>query len=408
MRRQGVHSILYDGRALGRRYSTRDTRDPSYVKASPVIEGIDLFDSRFFGIPPREANFLDPQQRFFLETAWTALEDAGCDPQRYSGSIGVYAGSGGSITSYLLACLESHPEMRGMTASVAHFGNDKDFLPPRTSYKLDLRGPSIAVQCACSTSLVSIHLACQALLSGECDMALAGGVNIRIPQNAGYLRHEGDIFSVDGHIRTFDENATGIVFGSGIGIVVLKPLEDAVRDGDRIYAVVTGSAVNNDGAKKVSYTASSMSGQVRCISEALAISQTDPDSISYLEAHGTGTTMGDQVEIAALSNVFPKTDSPYCAIGSVKTNVGHLDAAAGVTSFIKTALCLYHKKIPPIVNFNKVNPRLNLDKTPFYVNTHLTDWTTVAGTARRAGVNGLGIGGTNAFAVFKRPQKPKS
>jgi len=380
--------------------------DPDYVKASPILTDIDLFDAGFFNYSPREASALDPQQRLLLECAWETLEDGGYSPDKFQGDIGMFAGSGGVVTTYLLRYLDEYPEVRGMSGSIQHLGNDKDFISTRVSYKLDLKGPSLGVQTACSTSLVTVHLACQSLLNGECDMALAGGVNIRIPHISGYLRQEGDIFSADGHCRAFDANATGILFGSGVGLVLLKPLENAIRDGDSIFAVIKGSAINNDGGKKMSYTASSSTGQVRCISEALSVADVDPETIFYIETHGTGTTMGDPVEVSALTKVFRRRTEKkgFCGIGSVKSNVGHLEAVAGIASLIKTALAIRHKKIPPSINIETLNPKIDFDNSPFYVNTMLRDWPTTK-VPLRAGVNSLGIGGTNAFLILEEPPK---
>ena len=381
--------------------------DPDYVMASPTLDGVELFDAEFFGYSRREAEYMDPQQRIFLETAWSTLENAGYSTEAYPGSIGIFAGSGGVVTSYLLQCLDSFPEIRGKTGGFQHLGNDKDFLTTRASYKLNLRGPSVAVQSACSTSLVSLHMACQSVLSGECDMAMAGGISVRIPQQTGYLRQEGDIYSKDGHCRAFDADASGIVFGSGVGLVLVKKLEDAIQDKDQIYAVIKGSAINNDGGAKMSYTASSASGQVRCMTEALTLSDIDPSTIEYVEAHGTGTAMGDPVEVNSLTQAFRKwTDKKsFCALASVKSNLGHLDVAAGITSLIKVVLSLHHQKIPPTINFSVPNPKINFENTPFFVNVELKNWER-KDYPRRAAVNGLGIGGTNAFFILEEaPEK---
>ncbi|UUA73395.1 SDR family NAD(P)-dependent oxidoreductase [Cellvibrio sp. QJXJ] len=381
--------------------SEEDINNPNYVKAAPILDDIDLFDADFFQYSPREAQALDPQQRIFLETAWEALENGGYT-QSEGASIGMFAGSGGVVTSYLLAYLEQHPEVKGMTGGFQHLGNDKDFLSTRASYKLDLKGPSVGIQTACSTSLVAVHMACQSILNGECDMALAGGINIRVPHVAGYHRQDGDIFSPDGHCRAFDAKADGIVFGSGVGLVLLKRLEDAKADNDLIYAVIKASAINNDGGKKLSYTASSQSGQVRCIEDVFSVAGVSADSIGYIEAHGTGTAMGDPVEISALTQVFTKQTQrkQFCGIGSVKSNLGHLDTASGITSLIKTALALHHKRIPPSINYTTPNPKINFEQSPFYVVDKETSWPEVDGP-NRAGVNSLGIGGTNAFVLLE-------
>ncbi|MCB0193851.1 MAG: SDR family NAD(P)-dependent oxidoreductase [Anaerolineae bacterium] len=375
---------------------------PDYVKASPILQDIEFFDAAFFGYSPREAEAMDPQHRLLLECAWATLEDGGYAPDSYQGAIGVYAGSGGSISSYLLAYLDHNPSVRGATGSYHHLGNDKDFLTTRISYKLNLRGPSIAVQTACSTSLVAVHLACQSLLSGECDMALAGGVSIRIPHQTGYFWEKGHIFSKDGHIRAFDEKAQGTIFGSGLGLVLLKPLENAIADNDSIYAVIKGSALNNDGGEKTSYMATKLAGQVNCMLEALAVAEVEPETLSFIETHGTGTAMGDPVEVKALAQAFrTATDKKgFCSLGAVKNNVGHLDTAAGITSLIKVALALRHKRLPPTINFESPNPRIDFENSPFYINTEVQEWKQSTGP-RRAGVNSLGIGGTNAFVVLE-------
>jgi amino acid adenylation domain-containing protein len=398
----GVESIAVfspdDLRAHG--ISEDVLRDPSYVPAHGVLDEAYAFDAAFFGISPREAQVMDPQQRVFLECAWSALEDAGYDPQRFPGAIGVFAGSGS--TAHLSRVLR-HPDLVATVgASVVEFANAKDFLTTRVSYKLGLRGPSLAIQTACSTSLVAIHLACQSLLGGECDLALAGGVTILTDQVRGYQYQEGGILSPDGHCRAFDARAAGMVSGSGAGVVLLKRLTDALRDGDAIQAVIKGSAINNDGAGKVGFTAPSVAGQARAIAEALAVAGVDPATVSYVETHGTGTALGDPIEIAALTEVFrASTDrTRCCALGAVKTNIGHLDCAAGVAGLIKTVLALQHRQLAPTLHFETPNPETALDDSPFYVNVALTDWAR-HGTPRRAGVSSFGIGGTNAHVVLE-------
>jgi phthiocerol/phenolphthiocerol synthesis type-I polyketide synthase E len=374
--------------------------DPSYVKASSVLDDPALFDASFFGYSPREADLMDPQHRFFLECAWEALEDAGYDPDRYEGAVGVYGGA--SINSYLL--------YSGLAAEFWDdylpilIGGDKDFLATRVSYKLNLRGPSVTVQCGCSTSLVAVHMACQSLLTGECDMALAGGVSVRVPHRMGYFSRAGSIHSPDGHCRAFDADAQGTIFGSGVGIVVLKRLAEAVADADHIYAVIKGSAVNNDGAAKVGYTAPSVQGQSEVVMQALANSGVPADTVTYIEAHGTGTTLGDPVELQALTDAFRAHTGKkgFCAIGSVKTNIGHLDAAAGVAGLIKTALALKHGTIPPSLHFQKPNPQIDFQSSPFYVVRDLCPWQS-NGYPRRAGVSALGVGGTNAHVILEEP-----
>ena len=290
--------------------------------------------------------------------------------KRIQGSIGVYAGA--SMNTYLWHNLYPNRDLIGLGAGLqTKIGNDKDYLATRVSYKLNLEGPSVVVQTTCSTSLVAVHLACQSLLSGECDVALAGGVSINVPQTAGYVYQEGGIYAPDGHCRAFDARAQGTVFGNGVGIVVLKRLQDALADGDCIHAVIKGSAINNDGSSKVGYTAPSVEGQAKVIARALAMADIDPETISYIEAHGTGTALGDPIEIAALTRAFRASTEKqgFCAIGSVKTNLGHLNAAAGVTGLIKTVLALKHQMIPPSLHFEQPNPQIDFANSPFYVNT---------------------------------------
>jgi acyl transferase domain-containing protein len=376
-------------------------RHPNYVKAKAILEDIDLLDASFFGFNPREAEVMDPQHRVFLECAADALGHAAYNPETFGGAVGVYAGL--SMNSYYLTNLASN---RDIVNSVGVFqtmlGNDKDFLPTRVSYKLNLRGPSLSVQTACSTSLVAVHLACQSLLNGECDVALAGGVSVTVPQKNGYFYQADGIGSPDGHCRPFDADARGTVAGNGVGIVVLKRLSDALADGDCIHAVIKGSAVNNDGSMKVGYTAPGVDGQAAVISEALTMAGVDAESISYIEAHGTGTILGDPIEVAALKKVFGTHTQKkgFCALGSVKGNIGHLDAAAGVVGLIKTILALKKRMLPPSINLEVPNPALGLDDSAFYVNTELKEWERGA-TPRRAGVSSFGIGGTNAHLVVE-------
>jgi len=373
---------------------------PNYVKAGSVLEDIDLFDATFFGINPREAESMDPQQRLFMECAWHALEDAGYDPDAYGGAVAVY---GGCASSSYLRELERNPAFLERAGHIQILiGNDKDYLTTHTSYKLNLTGPSFSVQTACSTSLLAIALAWQGLLSRQCDMALAGGVCVRVPHKAGYFYEPGGIFSPDGHCRVFDARAGGVVFGNGVGIVVLKRLADALADRDSIYAVVTGAAINNDGLRKASYTAPGLDGQEDVISKAHSIAGIDPETITYIETHGTGTAVGDPVEISALTKAFRRRTSRknFCAIGSVKTNIGHLDPAAGVASFIKTVLSLENKLIPPNLYFEEPNPNIDFANSPFYVNTRLSPWQSADGP-RRAGVSAFGIGGTNVHIILE-------
>ncbi|MES2634789.1 MAG: beta-ketoacyl synthase N-terminal-like domain-containing protein [Pseudomonadota bacterium] len=381
--------------------SDEELADPAYVRATLVLPDMEMFDAGFFGFSKRDAAVLDPQHRHFLECAWEALEDAGHMPENFKGAIGVFGGCG--MQAYLPFNLLSNPELiksMGMFL-LRHTGNDKDFLCSRVSYLLDLKGPSISVQTACSTSLVAVHVAAQSLLSGECDMALAGGASIELPHRRGYRFATGEIMSPDGHCRAFDDAAAGTVFGSGAAIVVLRRLEDAMRDGDNIYAVIRGSAVNNDGSGKAGYFAPSVDGQARAAVEALGVAGVDPASVSYIEAHGTGTPVGDPIEIAALSQAYGTSGAQgFCGIGSIKTNIGHLDTAAGAASLIKVALAMRHGLIPASLNFSKPNARLDMAGTPFHVVAQHRPWAR-SQLPRRAGVNSLGVGGTNAHVIVE-------
>jgi acyl transferase domain-containing protein/thioesterase domain-containing protein len=379
-----------------------DLANPDYVKRAALLDDVPMFDASFFGFSPRDASIMDPQHRHFLECAWEALEDAGHSPRLFDGSIGIFAGSG--MNTYLIHNLLANRRLLETAGlfQLKQTGNDKDVLATRVSYQLDLRGPSINVQTACSTSLVAVHLACQSLLNYECDMALAGGVTIEFPHGQGYIYRDGEILSRDGRCRPFDEASSGTVFGSGLGIVVLRRLEDALAEHDHIRAVILGSAINNDGARKVGYLAPSVEGQAEVIAEALEIAGVTADDISYIEAHGTGTRVGDPIEIRALAQAFRKTatGSAYCGIGSLKSNVGHLDAAAGVGGLMKTVLALEHAQLPPSLHFENLNPHIELKGSPFFVNSQLRDWQS-NGSPRRAGVTALGIGGTNAHVVIE-------
>ena len=375
--------------------------DPNYVKAEAVLDDVEQFDAAFFGFTPREAEMMDPQHRIFLEEAWKALEHAGYDSSKYAGRIGVFAGE--SPNSYLFSNLYPNRELlesAGVFQTL--IGNDRDYLATHVSYKLNLKGPGLTVQTACSTSLVAVHLACQSLLNHECDMALGGGVSVSVPQGMGAMFQEGSIVSPDGHCRAFDAEARGTVKGSGVGVVVLKRLSDALADGDCVHAVIKGSAINNDGEVKVGFTAPGIEGQAGVIEEALAIAAVEPLTVGYIETHGTGTTLGDPIEIAALTQAFrPGTEARgFCAIGSLKTNIGHTDAAAGVAGLLKTVLALKHKQLPPSLNFERANPNIDFANSPFFVNTKLTDWPATQ-TPRRAGVSSFGIGGTNAHVVLE-------
>src|SRR5262249_33150848 len=339
-----------------------------------------------------------------LEVAWEAFEDAGQPVGSSPRPIGVFTGVGGVVTSYLIDRLPFSADLPGTTGNLTHLGNDKDFPSTRISYKLNLTGPSINVQTACSTSLVAVQLACQAILAGECEMALAGAATVRVPQRVGYTSVKGGILSPDGHCRAFDAQAQGTIFGSGVGAVLLKDLAAAIADGDNIYAVIRGSAVNNDGGDKLSYTASSVVGQSRAMVEAMSAARISPADIGYVECHGTGTIVGDPLEIDALSRAFrTRTDkSGFCAVGSVKTNIGHLEQTAGVAALIKTALALKNAKIPPSLHFRQPNPKIDFAATPFFVNAECREWP-ARDHPRLAAVNSLGLGGTNAFVVLEEP-----
>lgn len=375
--------------------------DPRYVKAKGVLADADMFDAGFFGMNPREAELTDPQHRVSLECAWEALESAGYDPEAFNGSIGVFAGASG-IDTYLLGNLFTNRDLFNAAGYQIMIANDKDFLSTRISYKLNLHGPSISVQTGCSTSLVAIGMAFQALLNFQCDIALAGGVSVTVPLKSGYLHREGMILSPDGHCRAFDADGQGIVPGNGVGIVVLKRLEEAIADGDHIFAVIRGVAINNDGANKVGFTAPSVEGQSAAIAQALAFAETEPETISYVETHGTGTPIGDPIEIAALTKAFRGgTDkNGFCAIGSVKTNIGHLDTAAGVVGFIKAVLALQNNQLPPSLHFNTPNPEIDFDNSPFFVTNERMEWRG-GEVPRRAGISSFGIGGTNAHAILE-------
>lgn len=402
--RAGVESIraYQDEELIANGESPDLLKRSNYVRAAAPLDGMELFDGEFFGFSPKECAILDPQHRHFYELAWEALETAAYVPEKFEGPIGVWAGCG--MGSYFYFHLCSNPELVrnvGMFL-LRHTGNDKDFLSTRVSYLLNLKGPAIGVQTACSTSLVAVHLACQSLLAREVDMAIAGGVTIELPHRRGYLFHEGEILSPDGHCHAFDHRAQGTVFGSGAGAVVLRRLEDAVRDGDIIHAVIRGTAINNDGSDKVNYLAPSVDGQARCMAEAHAIADVSPDTIDYVECHGTGTYLGDPIEIAALTQAFRRGTKRvgYCRIGSVKSNIGHLDTAAGAASLIKATLALREKQMPPSLSYEKPNPTIDFETSPFVVNDRLRDWPR-GKTPRRAAVNSLGVGGTNAHVILE-------
>lgn len=401
---RGIESISHFGEdelEPSRVESASARRLPHYVRARGILADVDKFDAAFFGISPREAAIMDPQHRLFLEGVWSALESAGYDPAQTKGSIGIWAGMNNS--TYFLENVLSRPDILEQVGSFqAMLGNDRDYLATRASYKLNLRGPSVTVQTACSTALVAVNHAFQALVGLQCDMAVAGAVSITLPQRAGYLYQSGGILSVDGHCRPFDADAAGTVFSSGMGLVVLKRVEDALEDRDFIHAVIRGGALNNDGADKVSFSAPSVNGQAEAITLAQELAGVEPETIGYVETHGTATPLGDPIEIAALTQAFrSKTDAKqFCALGSVKSNIGHLDAAAGAAGLIKTVLSLRHRKLVPSLHYRKANPHIDFESSPFYVNTTCQPWPK-GSTPRRAGVSSFGVGGTNAHLVLE-------
>nr|WP_042187316.1 type I polyketide synthase [Kibdelosporangium sp. MJ126-NF4]CEL17992.1 Malonyl CoA-acyl carrier protein transacylase [Kibdelosporangium sp. MJ126-NF4]CTQ90780.1 Malonyl CoA-acyl carrier protein transacylase (EC 2.3.1.39) [Kibdelosporangium sp. MJ126-NF4] len=374
--------------------------DPRLVRRRPILAGAALFDAGFFGYTPSEAEIIDPQQRLFLECAWEAVESAGYDPDRFDGSIGVFGGGGPS--SYLMSHLCADPAYLARVGQFpALLGNEKDFIAPRTSYKLNLRGPSISVLTGCSSSLVAVHLAAQSVVNGESDMALAGGATVYFPQRAGYVHQDGGVNSPDGRCRAFDIGANGTVPGDGAGVVLLKRLDEALADGDVVHGVIRGTAVNNDGSQKVGFTAPSVQGQADVIAEALAVAEVDPRTIGYVEAHGTGTPLGDAIELTALAEAFDTSGGQFCAIGTLKPNIGHTDTAAGVLGLIKTVLMFRHSMIPPSINCATPNAKLTPD-SPFHVNTGRTSWPSGSGP-RRAGISSFSVGGTNAHVIVEEP-----
>lgn len=407
--------LLAEGRSAARRLSEaeliaagvsrRALADPAYVRVANILPDMECFDAGFFGFSPREAAILDPQHRHFLECGWEALEDAGHMPETFDGRIGVFAGSG--MQAYLPFNLLSNPQLVEEIGLflLRHTGNDKDFLTTRLSYLLNLTGPSVAVQTACSTSLVAVHLAMSSLLNMECDMAIAGGVTIELPHGQGYRYAEGEILSPDGLCRAFDDDSKGTVFGSGAALVVLRRYEDALADGDDIKAVILASAVNNDGSGKASYLAPSVDGQAEAAAEALALSGLAPGEVSYIETHGTGTPIGDPIELSALNQVYGAAPAGSIGVGSVKTNIGHLDTAAGTASLIKVVEALRHRRLPASLNFRRPNSRFDFASSPFRVVAEGRDWSSAG--PRRAAVNSLGVGGTNAHLILEEaPARP--
>ncbi|WP_413003710.1 amino acid adenylation domain-containing protein [Paenibacillus sp. 1P03SA] len=398
--RQGKESISFfsDDELAEYGFDRELMKRPEFVKAKGVLDEMDHFDPAFFGYTPDQAAIMDPQVRLLHECAWHTLEDAGCDPQRHAGSIGLFAG----VTNNFHWLSQLSDRLHGNLSDMFEVDslNDSYTVSTRISHKLNLKGPAISLQTACSTSLVAVHLACQSILNGDCDMALAGGASIVLPHKSGYLYQEGMVKSPDGHCRTFDAKAKGTIGGDGVGFVALKSLEAAVADGDRIYAVIKGSAINNDGSRKVGFTAPSVQGQADVIARAQEAAGVPAESITYVEAHGSGTTLGDPIEIEALTKAFLTDKTAFCRIGSVKTNIGHLDAAAGVAGLIKTALALHYRQLPPSLHYETPNPNIDFANSPFVVNTALTDWRS-DGYPLRAGVSSFGIGGTNAHVIVE-------
>jgi acyl transferase domain-containing protein len=403
--RDGVESIrdLTDDELDAAGASHTDLRDPAYVRRSAPLEHIDMFDAPFWGMSPRDAAVFDPQHRLFLECAWETFEHAGYVGEQIDGAVAVFAACG--LSEYMFKNVLANAKMSEAIGEwlIRHTGNDTNFLATRVSYELNLRGPSMNVQTACSSSLVAVHLACQSLLAGECDMALAGGIVVAPVQHKGYFYKEGEILSPDGHCRAFDANSAGTIISSAGGCVLLKPLAQARADGDQVLAVIRGSAINNDGNDKVGYLAPSVSGQSRAVTEALAIGGVDARDVSYVEAHGTGTLIGDPIEIAGLTEAFRQhtDDTGFCAIGSLKTNIGHAGEASGIAGFIKAILAMRHGQLPPSLHFRSPNPQCDFPNSPFFVNAELTEWIPPGGKPRIAGITGLGAGGTNAHIVFE-------
>ncbi|GLX00436.1 type I polyketide synthase [Microtetraspora sp. NBRC 16547] len=404
----GVESVTFFSREEQLAHGATEAQldDPSFVPAAPVVRDMEHFDAAFFGMTPREAELADPQQRLFLEQAHAALLDAGQDPARYDGGIGVYGGAGPNLYQWLN--LRTNPQVAGGAGELGlSVGNNTDYIATTVSYRLNLRGPSLTVTTACSTSLVAVHLASEALRGGECDMALAGGVCVELPHGRGYPAMDG-YTSPDGHVRPFDAAADGTIWGSGVGVVVLKRLEDALADGDHIRAVILGNAINNDGAGKVGFSAPSIDGQAEVIAQALGVAGVDPRTIGYVEAHGTGTALGDPIEMTALSTAYGRdtTERGWCGVGSVKSNIGHLSQASGVVGVIKAVLALEHGLIPPSINYERPNPAIDFDSSPFYVVSTLSKWER-GPHPRRAAVSSFGIGGTNAHVVLQEaPPRP--
>jgi phthiocerol/phenolphthiocerol synthesis type-I polyketide synthase E len=397
--KEGIESVSYLDSEELKSIDSSLKDQPNFVNSNGgELTSSSFFDEEFFGYTPSESEIMDPQMRILHECAWEALEDAGYNSQKYKGDIGLFAGASSNFHWEAASYLSDRSKMVGFFSSALL--TNKDYLGTRISYKLNLKGQSITIFTACSTSLVAIHMAARSLLTGENDMALAGGASISTRKKEGYLYQEGMIYSSDGHCRPFDENASGTVQGDGVGFVLLKPYDKAIEDKDNIYAVIKGSAVNNDGCDKVGYSAPGINGQINVIKTALHMSEVDTESITYIEAHGTGTKLGDPAEIKALTSAFNTQKRNYCAIGSVKSNIGHLDVAAGVAGFIKAVLAIKNRMIPPSINYSRPNPAINFEQSPFYVNSKLQEWNS-SNFPIRAGVSSFGIGGTNAHVVLE-------
>ena len=404
---EGRESVtVFNSEELDPLVPEHERNDPHYVPARGVLEDIDLFDATLFGITRNEAELMSPQLRVFLEVAWEAFENAGYVGENIDGQVGVWAGMGNNFY-YPYNILTRPDKLAVMGEIAAEIANEKDHIAPRVSHKFNLTGPSLSVHTACSTTLVVVENAYQALISHQVDVALAGGVDIRTPQKSGQLYEEGNAFSSDGHCRPFDAAATGTMFGEGVGAIILKRFDDAVRDDDNILAVIKGAAVNHDGGRKVSYLAPSVEGQVRVIATALGIGNIDPDTISFVEAHGTATPMGDPIEVEALTRAYRVFTQRrrYCVLGSIKGNFGHATTAAGIAGVLKVILAMRHRKIPPTLHFTKPNPRIDFANSPFYVNNTLLDWDP-QGPVRRAGVSSFGFCGTNAHVILEEPPPP--
>lgn len=408
--RGGVESISHfnEEELLDSGFPLEVIRHPDFVSAKGVLADADMFDAGFFGISPREAELMDPQHRLLMECAWQALEDAGYDSERYNGRISVFTSTG--LNTYLPFNICSHP---GLALKVGGFHlsicNDKDFVATRIAYAMNLKGAGVNISTACSSSLVSLHFACQDLLTHQSDMALVGAVTVHFPQKVGHIYEAGAAYSPDGHCRPFDATPSGLIDGNGVAAIVLKRLDEALLAGDTIHAVVKGTAINNDGRLKVGYTAPSIEGQAAVISEALEIAGVDPDTISYVEAHGTATSLGDPIEVEGLTQAFRKSTlrTGYCGLGSVKSNIGHVDTAAGLAGLMKIVLGMKHGQLAPSLHFQQPNPKLHLEDSPFYIVGQLKEWHRNQNHPRRAGISSFGVGGTNAHAIIEEaPTEP--